>query len=167
MPASHRALQSTPIMASASVGRQQLAKGRRTPNKIRDHAQKRVSLNRARLRDLGCCHGLVTGVGSCFTLFTLRTICKHFAIVHTVAKFLEPVTALFYALKSFLKFHSPIAVTTHKQPCDTMVFDQCYCSHYGEPMSSASFLIYPLYFRSLSCHLPITVHIGKLHSHSV
>ena len=79
----------------------------------------------------GLPYGLVTGVGSCSTPFTLRTLCKHFTTVHTVSKFPKPARPI-YALKGFLKFRRAVvhhSLYTRKQPCDTLAFDQCYCSY--------------------------------------
>jgi len=78
-----------------SVGRQRLRQGRRTPSEMVDLARVRTASKRALLQGLGCRDGIVTEVGSLFTLFTLRILCKHFATVCTVAKSPEPVRALY------------------------------------------------------------------------
>jgi len=68
--------------------------------------QEGMTSKQARLRALSCRNGLVTGVGSSFTPFTSRDVCKYFATVRTVTKFTHARTH------------------TH-----TLVYDQCYCSY--------------------------------------
>jgi len=67
IPASRIAGQSRVITDS---GWHRLRKDKRIPSDIRNLAQERTTSKRARLWDLGCYNGLVTGVRSCFTPFT-------------------------------------------------------------------------------------------------
>ena len=68
MPASHIASQSRAIVASGATT---IEEEQEAPSEICYLVQERKTLKQARLIDLGCLNGLVTGIGSCLTLFTL------------------------------------------------------------------------------------------------